>query len=468
MIRLQAYKNRTLGVFGLGKAGKAAVEAAFHGGASVFAWDDSEISRKGLQGDARFKSGNLYMQHPSGWPWEKLAGVVMSPGVPLTHPKPHPVVDMAKQHRVRLLGEVDLLHEACPDARYIGITGTNGKSTTTALLGHVLQQNGVPTQVGGNLGVPALALQELGEGGHYVLEMSSYQLDLCQTVVFDVSVLLNLAPDHLDRHGDMAGYIGAKRRIFERQTDQSAAFVGLDDGFSRDLYIELVREHRPHLIPFSATQPAQGGKSLRVDEKGILEDKLGEAPVRFDLKQIQRLKGRHNWQNIAAAYGVARYLGLKPEGIMQAVQGFAGLPHRLEMVQTIGAATFINDSKATNADAAQRALEPFERIYWIAGGKPKAGGIVPLAPYYPHIVHAFLIGEAQDDFAATLEGKVPYTKCGDLKTATETAARFALRDATPSVVLLSPACASFDQWANFEVRGDAFRAFVQELAQKGI
>lgn len=465
MIRLPKYKNRTVGVFGLGTAGKAAVEALLHSGATVFAWDDSETGRKAVQGDVRFRSGALKMEHPSKWVWDKMACVVMSPGVPLTHPKPHPVVDMAKQARVAIVGEVDLLYEACPEATFVGITGTNGKSTTTALLGHVLLHCGMTTQVGGNLGVPALALNELGEGGVYVLEMSSYQLDLVKSVVFNVSVLLNLTPDHLDRHGDMAGYIAAKRHIFERQNDHSASFVGLDDGFCRDLYIDLVREHRPNLMPVTVTQPAQSGRGVWVNAQGVLQDTIGEKRITADLNRIQRLKGRHNWQNIAAVYGVARYLGLGAEAIMQAVQSFHGLPHRLELLETIGAATFVNDSKATNADATQRALEPFDRIYWILGGRPKAGGIVPLAPYYSKICHAFLIGEAQDDFAATLEGKVPYTKCSDLKTATESAARVALADAAPSVVLLSPACASFDQWSGFEARGDAFRSYVREIAQ---
>lgn len=470
MIRLPKYHNKSVGVFGLGAAGKAAIEALVLSGARVFAWDDSETSRKNLQPDLpAAKNGQLTLEHPNNWPWPQLACVVMSPGVPLTHPKPHPVVDIARRERVKLVGEVDLLYEACPNARYVGVTGTNGKSTTTALITHILQENGVLAQAGANLGVPALALNEMGEEGVYVLEMSSYQLDLVHMAVFNASVLMNITPDHLDRHGGMEGYIKAKRRIFERQRDKHASFVGLDDGYCRDIYIDLVREHRATIVPFTVTQHQRALHGIEVSDKGELLDHYSNSGYQCDLSGLERLKGRHNWQNIAAAYGVARYLGLEPDAIMKAVQTFPGLPHRLELITSISNATFVNDSKATNADAVERALDPFENIYWIAGGVAKAGGIAPLEPYFGKIKHAFLIGEAQDAFAATLDGKVPFTKCGDLENATHQASKMAFRDAAvPTVVLLSPACASFDQWKNFEARGDAFRRYVRDIAAKGI
>lgn len=467
MIRLPNYKDKSVGVFGLGAAGRAAVEALSQSGAQVFAWDDSETSRKNAE--SALHGRQAVFLHHAKWPWEKLACMVLSPGVPLNFPKPHPVVDMARREKVRITGEVDLLHEACPDARYVGITGTNGKSTTTALLGHILRQNGLKAQVGANLGVPSLALSEMGGEGIYVLEMSSYQLDLVKTVVFTASVLLNITPDHLDRHGGMEGYIKAKRRVFDRQQDHSASFVGLDDGYCRDIYIDLVREHRETIVPFTVTQHQRMNRGIEVSEEGILLDRYDTPEHRFDLRAVARLKGAHNWQNIAAAYGVARHFGIAPQKIMETVQTFPGLPHRMEQVQQIGHVLFVNDSKATNADAAQRALEPFDNIYWIAGGRPKEGGIIPLAPWFGKIRHAFLIGEAQDDFAATLQGRVEYTKCGDLENATRTAARFALRDnSAPAVVLLSPACASFDQWRSFEARGDGFRQYVRDIAAKGI
>lgn len=467
MIRLPNYTNKSVGVFGLGAAGRAAVESLSQSGAHVFAWDDSEASRKNAE--SALHGRRVTVEHNANWPWDKLACVVLSPGVPLNFPKPHPVVEMARRERVKIVGEVDLLHEACPDARYVGITGTNGKSTTTALIGHVMRQNGLKAQVGANLGVPSLALSEVGEEGIYVLEMSSYQLDLVKTVVFSASVLMNITPDHLDRHGGMEGYVKAKRRIFERQQDNCASFVGLDDGYCRDIYIDLVREHRETIVPFTVTQHQRMDRGIEVSEEGILHDRYDAQHHQFDLKEVERLKGKHNWQNIAAAYGVARHFGIAPAKIMETVQTFPGLPHRMEQVQQIGHVLFVNDSKATNADAAQRALEPFENIYWIAGGRAKEGGIETLAPWFGKIKHAFLIGEAQDDFALALADKVEYTKCGDLENATRTAARFALRDtSTPAVVLLSPACASFDQWKSFEARGDGFRQYVRDIAAKGI
>lgn len=467
MIKLKAYKQRTVGVFGLGKAGTAAVKSLLAGEATVFAWDDNEESRRIMTLDiGTSKHGHFAMEPIDHWPWVELEGIILSPGVPLRYPKPHEVVKMAQTAKVPLWGEVDLLHQACPEARFIGITGTNGKSTTTALVGHILQMAGKLVQVGANFGIPALGLKELDHKGFYVLEMSSYQLDLLKTVFFDAALLLNITPDHIDRHGSMEGYIQAKKKIYERQRENDASFIGLDDGFCRDIYIELVREHRKKLIPFSVTQKAPRG--IEVSQEGILTDPAGNKVFTADLKAVAALKGRHNWQNIAAAYSVTRYFGIAPELIMEAVKAFPGLPHRLEQITTMNEITFFNDSKATNADATARALDPFEKIYWIAGGKAKEGGIESLAPYFPKIVHAFLIGEAQDAFAKTLEGKVPYTKCGDLQNATRKAAGMAFTDMKRgAAVVLSPACASFDQWKNFEERGDAFRKYVRELAGTG-
>lgn len=467
MIRLEQYKGKWVSVFGLGTAGVAAVKALLAGEAMVYAWDDNaETRHRFMKEMGAVRHGQMRLEPIENWPWSALQILVLSPGVPLTHPAPHPVVNFAKQSKVRILGEVDLLHMACPDAKYIGITGTNGKSTTTALIAHILQQEGLNVQIGANFGTPALALRPMDERGYYVLEMSSYQLDLVKSVVFDASVLLNLTPDHLDRHGDMEGYMRAKRRIFDRQQDNDASFIGLDDGYCRDVYIDLVREHRPNVVPFTVTQHVHTKKVIEVTHEGLLKDNY-YGGFSYDLTSIPRLKGRHNWQNIAAAYATARHFGLKPEKIIESVRSFPGLPHRLEQVGQRQGVLFINDSKATNADATARALEPFEHIYWILGGKPKAGGIDSLAPYFPKIEHAFLIGEAQDAFAAVLEGKVPYTRCGNLENATQQAANMALGDMRGhGVVLLSPACASFDQWKNYEQRGDAFRNYVAAIIGK--
>jgi UDP-N-acetylmuramoylalanine--D-glutamate ligase len=454
MIKITEFAGQKVGVFGLGKAGEAAALALTVGGAKVFKWDDCFEKNPPVPPQ---KTRNT--KHYKYWDWKQLKALVLSPGIPLTHPSPHPVVELANLHNVPIIGEVELLFRACPDATYIGITGTNGKSTTTTLIGHILQEAGVNCQVGGNLGTPALALEPLGEGGVYVLEMSSYQLDLLQTTRFNVAVLLNITHDHLDRHGDMAGYIAAKQHIFDRQTAGDCAIIGFGLqalGFS-------VKEAK--LIEISVEKTLEKGIYV---EDGILHDNTeNPKPKAQSLKPISSLTGKHNWQNAAAAYAAARAVGVAPEKIYAAMQNFAGLRHRLQLVAEINGVKFINDSKATNADATANALAPYQNIYWILGGKAKAGGIESLESYFSHIAHAFLIGEASDEFAKTLEGKVPYTKCGTLEAAVQKASEMAFAQASSpkpqaSIVLLSPACASFDQFKSFEHRGDVFC----ELAEK--
>ncbi len=449
MISVTEYKGQRVGVFGLGKAGESTIAALLAGGAEVYAWDDGESGRASVA--AKYPAVKLAPF--ADWPWSTLKALILSPGVPLTHPVPHPVVALVHQNNCPVIGDIELLYRACPEAKYIAITGTNGKSTTTTLIGHILKNCGVTCEIGGNLGTPALSLAPLGKGGVYVLELSSYQLDLVKTTRFNVAAWLNITPDHIDRHGDIEGYIAAKKHIFERQQDGDVAVVAIDDTYSYKVASGLGN---------AVTISAQSQADVFVKD-GVLHD----GGKRFDLNTIATLPGRHNWQNAAIAYGCARAIGLAPEAIYKAMQSFAGLRHRLQLVATVNGVRFINDSKATNADATANALTPYENIYWIAGGKQKEGGIVPLAEYFPKIAHAFLIGAAEEEFARTLEGKVPYTRCGTLKTAVEKAAQMAFAQGKKdAVVLLSPACASFDQWKNFEERGDAFCAQVEILAKE--
>ncbi|MEQ1789481.1 MAG: UDP-N-acetylmuramoyl-L-alanine--D-glutamate ligase [Rickettsiales bacterium] len=487
MITVTEYKNQKVGVFGLGKAGEAAVAALVAGGAEVFAWA-ARLTADKLQMTSQ-SSSSVICQSSAAWDWNELKALILSPGVPLTHPKPHAVVELAKKHNVPIIGEVELLYRACPDAKFIGITGTNGKSTTTTLIAHILQQAGVKCQVGGNLGVPALALDALGADGVYVIEMSSYQLDLLQTVKFNVAVLLNITPDHLDRHGDMAGYVAAKKHVFDRQTADNVAVVAAEVVDSEWWTVSGVAK----LVEISEHKELAEGVYVK---NAVLYDTSTAHHVPFSIRNIASLTGKHNWQNAAASYAACRAVGVAPEEIYSAIQSFAGLRHRLQLVATVGGVRFINDSKATNADATQNALAPYDNIYWIAGGKQKAGGISSLAPYFSHIAHAFLIGEAADDFSKTLEGKVPYTLCGTLEIAVQKAAEMAFEiyknsslraeseaiqkkewiatSATPPrndkntqpVVLLSPACASFDQFKSFEHRGDVFCELVEKLQEK--
>jgi UDP-N-acetylmuramoylalanine--D-glutamate ligase len=468
MITVAEYKNQKIGVFGLGKAGMASVDALLAGGAEVYAWDDKVVEGNGYQvaGNRQERDNPLpdtcHLSPIAHWPWAELKALVLSPGVPLTHPKPHEVVTLAKRHNVPVIGDVELLYRACPDARYVAITGTNGKSTTTTLIGHILAQAGLTIQVGGNLGTPALALEPLGENGTYVLELSSYQLDLLRTARFNVAVLLNVTPDHLDRHGDMAGYIAAKMHIFDRQRAGDVAVVAVDDEHTKKVTGGGWRvTEKATLMRVSSHHALEKGIFV---ENGQLRDVCHLPPVTCDLSSIPTLTGRHNWQNAAAAYAAARACGVASEVIFAAIQSFPGLRHRLQLVSTIRGVRFINDSKATNADATANALAPYDAIYWIVGGKPKAGGIAALAEYFPKIAHAFLIGEAEEEFADTLRGRVAFTRCGTLQVAVEKAAAMAFTQNRPgAVLLLSPACASFDQWENFEQRGDAFCKMVDIL-----
>jgi UDP-N-acetylmuramoylalanine--D-glutamate ligase len=352
-----------------------------------------------------------------------------------------------------------------PDRVIAGITGTNGKSTTTALAGHLLRSAGHAAQVGGNIGFPVLDLLPNTPEDIYVLELSSYQLELTERLRCTVAVLLNLSPDHLDRHGGMAGYVRAKRRIFHNQHASDWAVLGVDDDHGRELLAELRRDRGRRLLPVAVGHEVEGGIFV-ID--GRLYDAIEGAPVEVaDLRPVPTLQGAHNWQNAAAAYAVARTLGSAPEAAAAGLASFPGLPHRMEPVATIDGVRFVNDSKATNPDAAARALASFEEIYWIAGGRPKEGGLEPVLPWLSRVRHTFLIGEAAGDFARVLRAEeVRLTLAGDLATAVRQAAEAARREARDEpVVLLSPACASFDQFTDFEHRGDVFKRLVAELRQ---
>ncbi len=441
MILLSFAAQKTYGVVGLGKSGRATVASLLASGAHVVAWDDGEAGR--LAAQKEFPA--LILQPVSMWDFTTFAALVMSPGIFLTHP----AVVAATVAGIEVLGDIELLYRAQPQVRYVGITGTNGKSTTTTLIAHILKACGKRVEVGGNLGTPALALAPLGGEGSpiYVLELSSYQLDLVRTTKFNVAVLLNISPDHLDHHGSMENYIAAKMHIFDRMGAGDVAVVGVDDGESAQI--------AQNLAPLQVvTISAQGDMAQH-------------------LAQVKSLQGAHNHQNAAAAYAACAACGCGHEEIIAAMQTYPGLAHRMEWLGEVDGVQFVNDSKATNADAAEKALLTYDNVYWIIGGVAKEGGIAPLAPYFSKIRHAYLIGESAPEFAQTLAGKVPYTLCGTLENAFATAARDARaaagEHASPTpCVLLSPACASFDQFANFEVRGAAFVALFHQHKAGGI
>jgi UDP-N-acetylmuramoylalanine--D-glutamate ligase len=446
MIRIPHEPGRPVAVLGLGKSGLVAARALAASGAEVWAWDDDAGKRQALA------ATDLY-----NCDWSRPSALVLSPGIPHRHPAPHAVAAKAAAAGVPIIGEVELLFRAQPKATYVGITGTNGKSTTTALIGHLLRRAGKRAEVGANLGTPALALAPLEEGGIYVLEMSSYQLELARSLRFDVAVLLNITPDHLDRHGGMAGYVAAKRRIFDRQRPQDWAVIGIDDDYCRAIRQGLAGRQ---VVAIAVGRKTADAITVR---EGILSDETGREIM--DLARAPALPGPHNWQNAAAAFAVGRALGLSSAAIAAGIETYPGLAHRQELIDTGAGVRFINDSKATNADATAKALACYEAIYWILGGRPKETGLDGLESFYPRIARAYLIGEAAAAFEKTLaQRNVATRQCGTLDRAVAAAAADAAAGGRKgAVVLLSPACASFDQFANFEERGERFRKLVGEL-----
>jgi UDP-N-acetylmuramoylalanine--D-glutamate ligase len=447
MIPVSHFGHRPVAVLGLGKAGLAACRALKAGGAEVWAWDDAPAARAAAEREG------FAPVDPAAIDWTKAAALVLSPGIPHTHPKPHPACAAAKAAGCPITGEVELLYRTQIAATYVGITGTNGKSTTTALIAHILERAGRRVQVGANLGRPALDLAPLDGDGIYVLEMSSYQLELTERTIFDVAVMLNIAPDHLARHGGMKGYIAAKERIFLHQDEDCTAIVGIDDADGRAMADRL---SGPAVIRISGLEASAGPWA----KDGTLRDENG--PV-ADLTRALALPGAHNGQNAAAAHAACRALGIPREAIVDGLMTYPGLAHRQELVRTIGRVRYVNDSKATNADAAVRALSSYDGIHWIAGGRPKETGLSGVEPFLGRVRKAYLLGEAEADFADFLKGAVPTVRCGTLDRALAEAHAAAQKDGKEAVVLLSPACASFDQFRSFEERGDVFRRLVEAL-----
>ncbi|MDI7863784.1 UDP-N-acetylmuramoyl-L-alanine--D-glutamate ligase [Rhizobiaceae bacterium n13] len=455
MIPVTSFKGRKVALFGLGGSGLATVRALLAGGAEVLAWDDNpdSVAKAAAEGIATADLRSL--------DWKGLAAFVLSPGVPLTHPKPHWTVDLAHAAGVEVIGDVELFvrerRAHAPDCPFIAITGTNGKSTTTALIAHILKSSGRDTQLGGNIGTAVLTLDPPKAARFYVVECSSYQIDLAPTLDPSAGVLLNLTPDHLDRHGTMQHYADIKERLV---AGSKTAIVGVDDSFCT-LIADRIQRAGVKVVRISKRNVLADG--LYAEDSRIVEAQGGKSAPFVDLDGIQTLRGSHNAQNAAAAIGACLAVGMSPDEIRAGLKSFPGLKHRMQPVGRRGQVVFVNDSKATNAEAAAPALSSYDRIYWIAGGLPKEGGITTLAPLFSRIAKAYLIGEAAPAFAATLGEAVPYEISGTLERALAHAAADAAKDGIPAAVMLSPACASFDQYKNFEVRGDAFVGHVAAL-----
>src|SRR5262245_20159117 len=397
--------------------------------------------------------------------WRSAAALVLAPGVPLTHPAPHWSVGLARAAAVPVIGDIELFcrerRRHAPKAPFVAVTGTNGKSTTTALVAHVLARAGHEVELGGNIGTAILSLAPPRAGRVHVIEVSSYQIDLAPSLDPSVGILINVTEDHLDRHGTLAQYAAVKERLVTGVQDGGSAIVGVDDKWCQAAADRIERAGK-RVVRVSVRRPLADG--LYVEAEQIMQAAGGSARTIAHVGQIGSLRGVHNAQNATCATGAALALGLAPRQIQEGLRSFPGLAHRMEEIGRKGRVLFVNDSKATNADSAAQALACFSNIFWIAGGKPKTGGLASLSGFFPRMRKAYLIGEAAPAFAAEFEGRVPHVVAGTLERAVALAARDAeAADVAEPVVLLSPACASFDQFRNFEARGDAFRELVLAL-----
>ena len=425
MIISPVFRGKRYAVLGLARSGLATVDALLASGAEVFAWDSKDEARAAA-------SKGATLADPIEIDISGFDGVVVSPGVPINR---HPIADKAHAAKVPLIGDIELFSQArasLPPHKVVGITGTNGKSTTTALIHHIVETAGMPTMLGGNIGLPILGQEPLPDGGIYVLELSSYQIDLCHALDCDIAVLLNITPDHLDRYDGFADYAASKERLFTMQHVDKLAVIATEDDRTR-----MIASRINHRL-------------MRVSSKQV-----------GDQSRWPSLQGPHNAQNVAVARAVAETLGIKAATVEEGLLTYPGLPHRMERVRELGGVVYVNDSKATNPASAAPALAAYPAIHWIVGGQAKTKELDACAPYFDHVRAAYTIGEAGPAFATLLQNRMPVSQCEVLEEAVRQASNAAVAGET---VLLSPACASFDQFRDFEARGDAFRSAVEALA----
>ena len=464
MIPVQGYQGRKVAVLGLGRSGQATARALIAGGAEALVWDDSPEARAKAEAE-----GFVCTDLTRNLALEGVAVLVTSPGIPHLYPAPHKVILRAYEMGVPVDNDIGLFFRSYATAdwddfevtpRIVCVTGSNGKSTTTALIQHILTVAGRPCQMGGNIGRGVLDLDPAQDGEVVVLELSSYQTDLARALTPDVAVFTNLSPDHLDRHGGMGGYFAAKRRLFA-EGGPDRAVIGVDEVEGRYLAGQMAEGPADdRVIRVSSGQKLEGfGWSVFARKGFLAEWRKGRQVASVDLREVAGLPGAHNHQNACAAYAACRALGIAPKLIEGAFDSFAGLPHRSQLVGEKGGVRFVNDSKATNVDSAGKALQAFAKIRWIAGGMAKEGGIAGLLPFAGSVSKAYLIGHSARDFALEL-GEVPYEICETMARAVTLAAAEAVAG---EVVLLAPAAASFDQYADFEKRGEDFIGLVKSV-----
>lgn len=454
---VETLQGKPVAVLGIGLSGLSTVKALLAAGADVVAWDDDETNRtKAKEAGARVDD----LAHAS---FDNIGALILAPGIPLHFPEPHPVAQKARQAGVEIIGDLEVLHRSGHGLKTIGITGTNGKSTTTALVGHILSSAGIACVVGGNIGKPVLEF-DLPDNGVIVLEISSYQMDLCPTFRPDISVMLNVTPDHLERHGSLEGYAASKQRVFE---GEGVAICGVDDALSSAMHDKNIHTGIRKSIPVSVTKTLKDG--IYAANGKLMDASEGDAVEITDISTMMTLRGVHNHQNVCAAYAVCRAIGIDTLTFVEHAKTFPGLPHRQLLIRTVNGVAYVDDSKATNAEATSKALASFNNVYLIAGGRPKEGGLEGLQPLLDRIRHVYLIGESADDFSRWLTNySVPNTISGTIDIAVieaHAAAQHARGEpGGAGTVLLSPACASWDQFRSYEHRGKVFAEIVNNLS----
>jgi len=454
----ETLNDRAIAVMGLGKTGLSVIQACEAVGIPTLAWDDQQDRcASALESGAEIVDLNTTSL-------ENIAFLILAPGIPFQYPSPHPVVKRFQSEQIEVFCDIELFNKVKPSAKTIGITGTNGKSTTTALIGHILKEAGKDVAIGGNIGDAVLTLPDFlsdNPDHYYVFELSSYQLDLCPHFSPKIAALLNISPDHLERHGGLNGYIKAKQGIFNTAEQ---GVIAVDDEHTQNIFKTLNEKKPDQFTPISTTKVFPD--NLYINDNCILIDnsKQGNRPI-LDLKELKQLSGRHNWQNIAVAYAICDLVGISTDTIAEAIRSFPGLEHRQQCIAEQNNVLYINDSKATNDEAASKALATFEHIYWIAGGLSKEGGFTQCQKHLSDVEHVFLIGQDAPILAQWLEkNEKPYTMCGTLDIAVRTAHLKAQENQKfGHTILLSPACASWDQFKNFEERGDHFTKLVHDL-----
>jgi UDP-N-acetylmuramoylalanine--D-glutamate ligase len=445
MIIAEFFSNKKLYVIGLGRTGSGALKSLLKSNAVVFAWDDNQANVDLLKKEFP----DVSFESPNSIKWNDLDYVLLSPGIPTLEGKEHAAVKLARQNNIEIISDVDVLYLSCPHAKYIGITGTNGKSTTTALIGHILKELNFKVQVGGNIGISVLELESLDSEGVYVLELSSYQLELTKYLKLDIALFINITPDHIDRHGTFQNYLKAKQKIFQNQDANCYSIICIDYPECKLIHDDKI--NISNKVSVSTLSSADYGINSRI---------LFVQGDSYSFQDYKYLPGSHNEENIVCAFAVCNKFGIERNKIVEAIKTFKGLKHRMEMVAEIGDVKFINDSKATNADAVEKALRTFDEIYWILGGIAKEGGINSLKSLFYKVKHAFIIGAAQDEFSKVLsESNIPFTISGNIEKALNDIKDLNLKK---GVVLLSPACASFDQFKDFEQRGEIFSNLVEK------